>query len=316
MRAIVGRPVVLTLEVDDANGIPTNVDEDTDVTIDILDGVGATVILGASATDVDISGIYTYTLAPRTQLDTLSITWHATVDGMDQVTYDQIRIVGSRLLTPADIRADPALVTLGSNDRRVLAQVLDSVEDLFADALGYPVALEGTRPNFDARRGTFAEAYAYGNVQTGVFSAPGGLGFGFGGERLIIPGVNRPQQVYSLVINGATVDDDILAMFRPGNGYLIWEGGRSWPSGNYEFWMTHGMPSVPGDLRWAAQRFASYVAKRTPQLGGQKDIVPDRAVSMTTEGGMFVFSRIDDDHPTGLPEVDAVLYRYAMTSVI
>ncbi len=66
-----------------------------------------------------------------------------------------------------------------------------------------------------------------------------------------MPGVARPQQVFALSINGNPVTSDVIAMFEAGMGFIIWKGGRSWPSGNYEMWLSHGMPFVPGDLRQA-----------------------------------------------------------------
>jgi hypothetical protein len=76
------------------------------------------------------------------------------------------------------------------------------------------------------------------------------------------------------------------------------------------------MPAVPGDLRWAAARFASYIAKRTSQLGASGSLLPERAASVSTEGGLIVFAVPTQDRPTGLPEVDAVLFRYAMVDIV
>ncbi len=318
MRAVAGRPIIWTFELDDADGNPINADPSTIVLVDVNAGDGTPIVTAGHANDVATVGIYTYTIPAQTKLDTLFVTSTATVGGLTQTFTDQIRVIGARILSPADIRADKTLANLGSSPEglRVLAEILDSVEDTFASALGYPAVTEGIRFNFDAHRDTFQEAYAYGDVQAAIFTGIPGLGFGFGGERLIVPGVSKPQQVYTLSINGAVAPDDVLAQFTPGNGYIIWSGGRSWPSGNYLFWMSHGMPFLPGDLRQAAARFATYIAKHTPSLGGNNSQIPERAASLATDGATIVFARAGPDAPTGVPEVDSVLFRYALESVI
>lgn len=318
MRAISGRPIAWTFELDDANGIPINADPSTNVLVTVLAGDGTSIVLGAIATDVPIIGVYEYVIPAQVKLDTLSVTATAIVGGLTQTYTDEVRVCGSRILTPADIRADPILSKLGANpqSRRVLIEALDATEDLIADALGFPAALEGARLNFDARRGMVNEVFAYGDVQTGIFTGIPGLGFGFGGARLLTPGCARPQQVYEMQINGNTVQDDVLAQFQPGNGYITWTGGRSWPSANYVIWLSHGMGSIPADLRWAAAKLARYIAKRTPITGQGDSLLPERTASLTTEGATIVFAIPSPDRPTGIPEIDAVLMRYATASVV
>lgn len=311
MRAVVGRPTSLTVVVADALGSPTQVDDATVVTVDIVDGAGVAVVTGGVATDDPVTGAYSYVLAPRPELDTFSVVWHATVAGYAETLTDTLRLVGNRVLSPADIAADDVLQGLTPTRR---SEVLDSVEDLFADVLGFPAVLEGTRVDFDARRGTFAEA-AYGS-SIGAGIGPAGLVGGSGGERLIVPGVVRPQQVFSLSVNGGPASDDVIAEFRPGPGFLIWTGGRSWPSGHYEMWLSHGLPYVPGDLRDAAATLARYGAKRKVTSGKMNSLLPERTASLTTEGAVIVFSVPTPDRPTGLPEVDAVLVRIRNTSVV
>lgn len=319
MRATAGRPALLTLEVDDADGVPTNADEDTDVTLQITAGDGTTVIeADAVADDVDTVGLYTYALAPQVRLDVLEVIWSATVDGVTQTTQDEVRIVGTRLLSPGDIRRDPNLLKLthDPDGRRVLAEVVDAVEDLFADALGFPATLEGIRVNWDAHRGTVSEGYAYGTQQGGPFAGTPGLGLGFGGERLLVPGVSKPQELYFASVNGAVLSDTYLEQITPGNGFFVWQGGVSWPSGNYTMWLSHGWRTPPGDIRWAAAKLAGYVAKRTPSAEKGQPNLPERTASLTTDGGTIVFAVPTADRPTGLPEVDAVLFRYASEDVL
>jgi hypothetical protein len=314
VRAVVGRPTKLFVVIANDVGDPVQVDPATHVTVDIVDGAGTALVTGGVATDDPTTGVYSFVLGPQTNLDNFAVTWHAIVGGYHETITDTVRLIGNRILNPGDLAADQALAGL---DPMVRAQVVDGVEDLFADALGFPPVLEGVRINFDAHRGTFAEAYAYGNVQQQMLSSIPGLGFGFGGERLIIPGVAYPQQVFSLSINGNTLDPTLLGQFRAGPGFLIWSGGRSWPSGNYDMWLSHGITFVPEDLRQAARTFARYTAKRTAQLGGsQGSLLPERTASLTTEGATILFAMASPERPTGIPDVDAVLVRYRTGSVI
>jgi hypothetical protein len=311
VRAVIGRPTTLTVMVADALGNPTQVDDATDVTVDIFDGAGVAVVAGALATDDAVTGVYSYVLAPRPELDTFNVVWHATVGGYPETIADTLRLVGNRVLSPADIAADDVLQGLTPARR---GEVLDSVEDLLADVLGFPAVLEGTRVDFDARRGTFAEG-AYGSwLAAGI--GPAGLSGAQGGERLIVPGVVRPQQVFSLSINGTAAAIDVVGEFRAGTGFLIWTGSRSWPSGHYEMWLSHGLPYVPGDLRDAAATLARYMAKRKITAGKMNSLLPERTASLTTEGAVIVFAVPTPDRPTGLPEVDSVLARYRIGSVI
>lgn len=307
MRAVVGRPTTLTVMVADALGNPTQVDVDTAVTVDIYDGAGVAVLAGGVATDDPVAGVYTYVLEPRAELDTFDVVWHATVSGYDETITDTLRLVGNRVLSPADIAADDVLQSLTPARR---SEVLDSVEDLLADVIGYPAVLEGIRVDWDARRGTFAEASSGSIITSGVGSAGGG------GERLVVPGIARPRQVFSLSVNGAPAGVEVVAEFRPGPGYLIWSGQRAWPAGHYEMWLSHGMPFVPGDLRDAAATLARYTAKRKITAGKMNSLLPERTASLTTEGAVIVFAVPTPERPTGLPEVDSVLRRYASTVVI
>lgn len=311
MRAVVGRPVSLSVVVADALGNPAQVDDNTDVTVDVIDGAGGAVVTGAVATDDPVTGVYSYVLEPRSELDTFSVVWHATVGGWATVTADSLRLVGSRVLSPADIAADDVLQGLTATRR---AEVVDAVEDLLADVIGYPVVLEGIRVDWDARRGTFAEAGSGSLITSGI--GPAGLSGAAGGERLVVPGIARPRQVFSLSVNGAAASDGTIAEFRPGPGYLIWSGQHAWPSGHYEMWLSHGLPYVPADLRDAAATLARYTAKRKIQSGKMNSLLPERTASLTTEGAVIVFAVPTPERPTGLPEVDAVLRRYASTVVI
>lgn len=311
MRAVVGRPTSLTVTIADALGNPTQVDDNTDVTVDVLDGAGVAVVTGATATDEPITGVYTYVLAPRPELDTFAIVWHATVGGYETTTADTLRLAGSRVLSPWDIAADDVLQALNPIRR---GEVLDSVEDLLADVLGYPAVLEGARMDWDARRGTFNETGLGSAYAAGI--GPSGFGVGAGGERLIVPGIRRPQQVFTLSVNGSAATQETVDQFRPGEGFLIWTGQNSWPSGHYEMWLSHGMPWVPGDLRDAAATLARYTAKRKVSSGKMNSLLPERTASLTTEGATIVFAVPTADRPTGLPEVDSVLRRYASSSVL
>lgn len=66
----------------------------------------------------------------------------------------------------------------------------------------------------------------------------------------------------------------------------------------------YGKVGVPGDLRRAALRLARHWLLSNPSS------IPDRARMMTTQWGTYQLTTASEDHPTGLPDVDATLIRY------
>lgn len=119
-----------------------------------------------------------------------------------------------------------------------------------------------------------------------------------------------PGALYSGAINGVALDPvkDVpyLVVLQ---GALAWADYRPWISGRYQVWLTHGQVNPTQDIRWAAQKLVSHYGQAVPY--------PDRASQVVTEGATINFALPGGpDRPTGLPEVDAVLARRRLQSVI
>jgi hypothetical protein len=309
MRAVIGRPTAITVTLADAFGNATQADLDTPVTIDVVDGAGTPIVTAATATDEDQPGRYSYILAPRDRLDVLAVTWHATVGGYAVTMTDTVRLVGDRILSPADIDADDVLAALDPTRRSF---VLETVEDLLSDILGFPVVPESARLNMPAMRQPLGVGSGIGTTSGTLFS---GYSASTGGERFTVPGISRPLRLYSLTVDNVAVPDGDLGQIEAGDGFFVWRN-HSWPTGNYELWLTHGLAWIPADLRQAAATLARYTARRIAQAGKTSTLLPERTASLTTEGGTIIFAVPTPDRPTGLPEVDAVLVRYRGSFVI
>jgi hypothetical protein len=118
-----------------------------------------------------------------------------------------------------------------------------------------------------------------------------------------------PGAIYGGTINGVALDPIAdLPNLVIINGALAWKDYRPWISGRYSLWLTHGDVIPRNDLCRAARKLVSFYA--------QSNNYPDRAAQVITEGATIVFNFPDADHPTGIPEVDAVLRDARLQSVI
>ena len=244
-------------------------------------------------------GEWTWQMPAQSQLDSLYVAWSCTVAGVAYGWTDVVDVVGQRLVDPARLRQDSALQKLATPD---LLFFLDLVEERIRDVIGYPPVLEGFRQSWDTLRGTLNDSlFVSGTVN--------GLPYGWGAGKMMIPGVKFPTQVYSGTINGIALDPvaDIQQLCFQ-YGALVWADYRPWMSGRYSLWGTHGDTEPSADLAFAAMKLLKHLV--TPSN------IPDRAYSVQTEGASILISMPTADRPTGLPEVDAILNRYRLESVI
>jgi len=253
-----------------------------------------------------------WTLPPQTRLDTLTATWSATVSSVSYVESKSIDIVAARLADPFLMRqADPDIqaIAAAAMGKETLLILIDQIEEGIRDIIGFPPVLEGFRQEWDVLRGTLNDAlYVSGTVN--------GLPYGWGAGKMMIPGIKFPAPapgavgpVYSGTINGVPLDpaNDIPKLLIQ-NGAMVWADYRPWISGRYSVWGTHGEVNPDGELRWVARKLCHHFAQSVD--------FPDRAYSIVTEGAQILFSMPSPDRPTGIPEVDAVLVRKRLSSVI
>jgi hypothetical protein len=303
VRAVVGRPATLRWQLTDDVGdvlTPTG-----SVTVSVVAGDGATPVAGPLTATLNATNeAYEVALPPQSQLDTLTATWSAPVAGVAYSATTVIDVVAQRLVDPYILRQDSIIQAIfsGAQGPLQLVQLMDQVEEGIRYILGYPPVLEGFRTEWDTLRGTLNDAlYVSGTVN--------GLPYGWGAGKMRIPGTKIPVQIYSGTINGVALDPiNDVPKLNIENGMLVWADYRPWISGRYQWWGTHGESNPAADLRWAAKKLCHHFA--------QTSDFPDRAYSITTEAASILFSMPSPDRPTGIPEVDAVLNRLRLESVI
>lgn len=183
------------------------------------------------------------------------------------VRVTHVDVVGDRLVDLATMREDHALK---SKDVATLRRLQDEVEVRFSEILGFPVVPQALRTTV--------------------------LG---GGPRLLIPRLLYPLDLYSVSADGTAVTiADLSAKW----GWLEYSDGRSWPYARpVQVHASYGLDDAPQDLRTEGLNYARYLAK-TPDAK-----IPERATRVITEGADLSLQTPDDDHPTGIPSVDAVL---------
>jgi hypothetical protein len=298
VRVAAGRPATLRLHLVDEAGGPTPAD--AGVTISVLDGAGGPLYTAQAATaEAGPDAVYTWKLPPQAKLDALTATWAATVAGVAVTVPAAVDVIARRLIEPWILQQDKDLADLPAESLLIL---LDQGEELIRDVVGYPPVLEGVRVTWDSLRGTLGDAvYVSGTLS--------GLPYGMGAGRMLIPGVKFPQQFYSGSVNGVAMDPvNDIAKLSVQNGALAWTDYRPWISGRYAMWLTHGDPKPPRDLSWACGKLVKHAAKTFDY--------PDRATMVITEGATISLGLATPDRPTGIPEVDAVLVRARLGSVI
>jgi len=290
MRAIRNREIVVRLHVDDEGG--ALVAADTTPTLTVTNGSGD-VVSGVSAVTSETTGVYKAIIPPQSDLDVLTITWQAVVDGHTRTSETTAVVVSERLVPLWRLREDPELAGLSAPN---LLRLADAVESWFNNALGFPYCEEPLHT---------------------VFNHPGG-------SRLIVPGALYPRRMVRAIEGETEVPADRLAEVEVVDGafeftafihwdFLVGQHQMVWAMGRKEVWITHG-PSpefdhgVPADLVNAAVTLARYVARGSNY--------PERARSVQTESAIISFSTPSWDRPTGLPEVDGAVNRYAVRRVV
>lgn len=253
----------------------TAIDPDGDVTVTILGVCGGTIVAAGTAEAMGTAspGIYGYTLEPQTELDLFTATWTGEFGGtaMPQVTYAEV--VGGYHVPINDVRA------------------LDGLS-----SYSYATLVEGR-----AWWQTMSEQFC------GVAFVPR---FGHDvldgtGTKEVILDHMRPTRVRSAAIGGTAVAD-VSNWLLYDSGRVYRDDGFTFTAGhrNVEVCYEHGYAQPPSDLREAA-----LVAIREHVLGDATG-VPVRATALTQEFSRLDLAGYDEDHPTGIPRVDAVLMRY------
>lgn len=277
MRALVGNDQAVAhrvLGVDDET--LTNVDSNLAVTVTRADG---TVLTGGNATSTG-TGTYSFPLTAAThtsRLDTLALRFSGAVATKAYQRDDYVKVVGARFFTLADLRATRGLAgNASAYPNAVLAVSRDIAED-FIEAFCRDAFVP------QVRRDTFD-----GDGCDELYLTRGGV-----------------TEIISVTIDGDVQDSTGWTVSSSGR---VRTGGVNFTSSlvgqNVVVEYGIGGDPLPGDLRSAAIRLARHITVQTDSS------IPDRARMMQTEFAMYQLDVADEEHPTGVPDIDSVLRRY------
>lgn len=258
----------------------TDADGAVTVTVVADDGTVIATDAATSAGEED-SGQYTYTLAPQTDLNRLTLTWTGTFSAVEQSLVTRAEVVGARLFTYAQARAsDTLLANTSKYPTTVLERIRSEVEDEFES-----IAARSFIPR-------------YGRTRR--------LGQGSDVIRLDHADI---LTLRSVTVDGVAFTEDELDGCTLDDWGLLYHPTGTWTQGlvivvQYEY----GLPYVTTDLSDVAMKRAR--SRITDNNTG----IPDRATSFdTVEGGTYQLATPGRaGWETGIPDVDAVIKRYSL----
>ncbi len=190
----------------------TAVDADggVDVTVERTDGTTST----GTATSVG-NGSYTYSLAPSTEVDLLTVTWTGTFSGNVQSITTQVEVVGGHYFALSELRLMPGLSDVQRYPTAKLAEARTRAQDEIERELGGVALVE--------RFGSTTLAAA--------------------GCRRLRPGRFTRRLLSGAMRGIAFTPEQIEAMTVDGDGYVEWSTG--WFLGDIELRFAHGYSITP-----------------------------------------------------------------------
>lgn len=238
----------------------------------------AAVLVGTfPASNID-TGQYRIALpASLTALDVYDVVWT-----MPDTTTRETRfeLVGSFAFTIASLRAfDAELADAVAYPAQAIRDVREQVEDRFAQAAKLSFTRRGRRETLD---GT--------------------------GREFLYVSEHRVNGVASAAIDDEAVDLANVVAYSRGK-IVLSTGVWTWGLRNVDILYEHGYDTTPAPISDAARRYARYLIVE----GVNKN--DERITGISTDVGFQRFSLADKDHPTGIPDVDAVLADYGRRSV-
>ena len=267
-------------------------DADANVTCLVKDQDGATVTSG-TATHASV-GRYTFQLPPQTQPMWLVVTWSGSWGGVAQSiatgagepdgTSGEVQVAGGHLFTVAELRAfaGSTLSSTSTYPDETLINARSLVTALMEQWCDVAFVTRYGRATMD------------GNWEPSVW----------------LPNT-KVTRIRSVVLNGTALAGADLAAVTSN------PDGKVWRNGYYGFWdgtapqnvtigYEHGYTYAPPDLAVAGLTLTHYLVTH--------DVLADRTISTMNEFGIIRQAQPDDEHPTGIPFVDATLCRYSERS--
>lgn len=259
------------------DGVATDPDSPPTVTITRADGT--TVTTGA-VTDETEAGTWsvTVTATNNTLLDTLTVDWAATVNGVAQEYLDVVEVAGGILFTLAEARAIKPL----DNETLYSASAITAMRTLVEQAIE------------DAADVAFVPRYHQETISGN-------------GRTTITLRWPKITEVRSAVIDDAAVSpiSSVVAL-REGIGYV--STGWTFGYGNVTIGYEHGWPTPPERIKRAALFEARF---RLIQANSPTD---DRAVRLDTDVGSYALQQPGrGGMQFYLPETDSAVQQYSMS---
>lgn len=272
-RILKGRATKATAVFHDLDGVASALDSGLP-SVTAVDLLGESVTLGTIALEAD--GVtYSVVVPAQSAVDTLTLTWTGTVDSESQSVTTNVRIVGGSYasLNQAKTMRD---VSANFTDAEIV-DAMNEAAEVFDTALGVP---------FVPRAGYAKFKYEDTNGTDWMLET------------------HFVRDILDVHINGTQADTVANWEFYD-YGLVVFDEDQTFTTDDViEVVYEYGRESVPPDLRGAYLHYVRFL------LIGDANDVPERATSLTIDGGTFDISIADAEHPTGLPQVDAALARY------
>jgi hypothetical protein len=256
------------------------------VTITITRADGTALVTGATTTH-GTGGVYTYQLAPQTELDLLTAVWSGIWGGVAQSISTQVEIIGGVLFPVSAARAfgDKVLADTTKYPDADIRETRERITDLFEQVCGVAFVPRYARDLLD---GT--------------------------GTSTIRVRKSHANRVIAASISGvALTSGDLAALTVYRSGDIVrYSGAWDLPSlaagQNIAIAYEHGSFSPPLDIQRAGLVLARYELVSND--------ISDRMVSFDNDLGSVRLSVPGANNPTGLPIVDATLRRYEDSALL
>ena len=263
-------------------------DPDAAVNVAITNLVGTELVAATAATKRS-TGIYDFAVTP-VNLDTLTATWTYTVGGVVQTAIEQYEVTGDHLFTIADARAfgDAALASTATYPDETIAGARDRIAEEFERIC----------------RQTFAPRYKLVTIDGGDADDPR--------DSVWLPDLrvtairSAEQRTIGTTTWVALTAAQLADLFVSDTGRAFRELKGPWIAGrqNVRIGYEYGYPEPPLEIHRAALQLIRGSAVPTD--------INSRALSITDELGTFRLATAGERGAwTGIPDVDAVLDRYA-----
>lgn len=258
------------------------VDADGAVTVTVRTAGGVVDSTGPATSVGD--GRYTYSLAPRSSLGQLAITWAGTFSGVAQTLTSTVDVVGGFYVALAEIRALPGLGDAGKYPTEDLVKARQWFETLFENHVGRAFVPRGTTERVS---GSGCSSLLLSQWPVRAVTA---------------------VSIYTTAtaITAYTVGE-LADLYAEPTGAIRRMSLGLWPWGNSNIQVTyeHGDDSPPADVRDVC-----LVAVREKLMEDFSGARGNRQFAVATEAGIVRSSMPGDKRPFGIPAVDAVAESY------